>query len=634
MMPRALRSLLRLCAFVVISAAVMTSSLPRSSDPRPPTLYVQPVNGLSNRLRVLTSARALARRCGYRLVVVWEPDVQCNVTLDRLLRVQESVVDGASFVPDATTRRHRDPRAILEMRRRRSVFVQSAFVLRADVAYEHLIAHEFRILEPSPAVLSLVSDLEEMVHGVHEVAVHVRMLTDFERDVPGLDEDTRREFERRVTDHRVRCHWRHFVAPMRHVGVQRRSCTIDSDSEAATAQLARTFPGCRVLPHSCVGRGRRRGACVEHAFAHILFMARAQVLVLSDWSSYSELIRWFAPRHSLAIDGCRPPPPPPPADAAGTTSIVVACRDRATATDVIERALAIGDRATTEVVVVDWGSAPRVAADARGGLLRVVRLQGVEGWNLAQAYNVAIRAATGRYVLKIDCDTRLECLPSPPRPLSFRAGNWETHGSLNGIVHVARSALEAAGGYDERLTRYGWDDSDLFRRLRRLGNGREEIDARCFRHIPHADGLRGVASAVDGLISTQMNRLCVGDRGPWSPASPSSEYRSLYNRPNELLQIWHPAPIQSTSATCDDRLATAIVLARLFSRCNALGCVAAFWRVARQPWIGVREFVTRLAPGHEEDALACVSKWPSFAPPTTVGECNRTLRWFDARLRP
>ena len=96
-------------------------------------------------------------------------------------------------------------------------------------------------------------------------------------------------------------------------------------------------------------------------------------------------------------------------------------------------------------------------------------------WNLARAYNLAARVATGHTLLKVDSDTylnprflRLHSLRLLPR--AFYAGDWtkapdENAWHLNGVLLLRRADFNAVAGYDERMRRYGWDDTDLYHRL-------------------------------------------------------------------------------------------------------------------------------------------------------------------------
>ena len=628
-------TLLTLCYGISVYLTMHTSStitsVPEHGGKRRPTLFVEPLNGLSNRIRAIASARALARASSRQLVIVWKRDVQCNISLTNLIEVEEPIVDSFSMSLDTSLRYYSNARDVVALAdATHDVYIRTPFVLSSDVRYEHLIAREFRAIRPVAHISTMMSAMEQTVNGNHELAVHIRMLSNYSEDVPGATDDLVREFATHTTAFRERCHWRHFLDPLEYIGVSHRTFTIDSDVPEASRRVRSAFPTGIVLDETCVGVERRREHCVEIAFAHILFMARSSILLLSHWSSFSELVQWFAPRHSIAVNGCEYVPQ---MRTWVTKSIVVACRNRDTVYSVIQNALRVTDN-TMEVVVVDWSSNRRIARRHSDPRVRVLRVEDTTQWNIAQAYNVGFRHASGKFILKIDCDTRLSCMPtSSPSRTTFYTGDWRRGGHLNGILYAPRRAIQTVGGYDERLDRYGWDDDDLYNRLQKLaGMTRHELDMTCVHHIPHTNRQRGVAGVIQGLTMTQMNRLCIGG-DLWNASHRASSYRTMFSEPSRLLQVWKPQAIQTTSHACDDRLANSIVLFGLFSECTAPNCKDYFWRISKESWETSREFMMRLVPTHLDVAIACEKKWPAFVRAATVESCASALKYFDAYVR-
>ena len=100
--------------------------------------------------------------------------------------------------------------------------------------------------------------------------------------------------------------------------------------------------------------------------------------------------------------------------------------------------------------------------------------------------------------LKTDADVLLKPDFFPTMPLTeslFYAGeerlarnNNERY--LHGTIFVSAKNFANTYGYDERLTEYGWDDSDLYGRLKELGLAFEVIDFNLCMHQEHTDQLR------------------------------------------------------------------------------------------------------------------------------------------------
>ena len=149
-----------------------------------------------------------------------------------------------------------------------------------------------------------------------------------------------------------------------------------------------------------------------------------------------------------------------------------------------------------EIIVVDWGSdqslIPIINKYQNGKIyLAIVRDQ--KQWVLAPAFNLSARLTTKNKILKIDADVKLHKGFFDEHKLRkglFYAGDWskardqnETH--LNGNLYIYRDDFFKVNGYNEFFKTYGWDDSDLFKRLEDAG-----IERKCFNydtmyHIEH-----------------------------------------------------------------------------------------------------------------------------------------------------
>lgn len=194
-------------------------------------------------------------------------------------------------------------------------------------------------------------------------------------------------------------------------------------------------------------------------------------------------------------------------------SLVAACKDR---TSTLAQALRswIRVRGVDEIVLVDWSSSPAVVDDLPEDLLRsekitLIRVAGQNDWMLSRAYNLAARVASYTRLTKVDCDTYLEPGFLEAHTLkrgSFYAGDWrqlesgisdELH--VNGLLYVYRDEYLAVGGYDERITTYGWDDSDITQRLSKVSTS-ARFDYNKVRHIAHPASLRVVNQRTQSVL--------------------------------------------------------------------------------------------------------------------------------------
>lgn len=224
-------------------------------------------------------------------------------------------------------------------------------------------------------------------------------------------------------------------------------------------------------------------------------------------------------------------------------SVVAACKDR---TAFIQTALPDWLRVLhphhDEVLLVDWASKTpdfvplsevvRASDDPR---LSVVSLTHSSTWVLSRAYNLAFSLARGEWLLKLDCDTAmhhnfLAAHPLPkPEDHSFYRFDWATardrnEQHLNGIFLARTSDIRAIHGYDERITTYGWEDSDLYNRLQKGKTGivpalkALAINIDTVHHMPHDDSLREAGHHLYSgpVLETQINSQAADDVQSWT----------------------------------------------------------------------------------------------------------------------
>ena len=155
-------------------------------------------------------------------------------------------------------------------------------------------------------------------------------------------------------------------------------------------------------------------------------------------------------------------------------SIVTACRNR-------EHNLKLAIKSwlllePEEIIICDWGSTVPINSDILevNGVsvkITVIRVE-ADKWILTWAFNEALSRVNTDFVLKLDCDHVVSkdfLEKNIPAKESFMRGHWRNAEKgqeyINGAFMSCTALLRAVGYYDERITTYGWDDSDLYERL-------------------------------------------------------------------------------------------------------------------------------------------------------------------------
>ncbi|MDP1622346.1 MAG: galactosyltransferase-related protein [Bacteroidales bacterium] len=197
-----------------------------------------------------------------------------------------------------------------------------------------------------------------------------------------------------------------------------------------------------------------------------------------------------------------------------------------------------------EIIIVDWDSNQslvQMVEKYQNGKIFLAVVKDQPKWILSFAYNLAARLTTRNHILKIDADVKI--LPGffdmhVIEPGKFYCGNWrirrndnEMH--LNGITFLHRDDFFKVNGYNEYIKFYGWDDSDLYRRLETAGVKRNDFDLDTLYHIPHGNRtlfqdqrnyLQSIPEEERATFATFVNRHLGNTYGKWSPSRKMMEF--------------------------------------------------------------------------------------------------------------
>jgi len=193
----------------------------------------------------------------------------------------------------------------------------------------------------------------------------------------------------------------------------------------------------------------------------------------------------------------------------------------------------LNNPSVNEVVIVDWSSDEAVIGAINHienkHKIVLIRAEDEPNWILSHAYNLGIKCASKTKILKLDSDIKLNkdfFVNCNLDSKSFFTGRWElarnkNEAHLNGSAFANRSDLLQLKGYDERITSYGWDDTDLYSRLEKLGLFRKSIKPDFLNHIPHDDLMRTKHQKLDEGYKNNLRELIIkhseitASRSPW-----------------------------------------------------------------------------------------------------------------------
>ena len=151
-------------------------------------------------------------------------------------------------------------------------------------------------------------------------------------------------------------------------------------------------------------------------------------------------------------------------------------------------------KSVSEIVVTDYGSdVPIKPSDfASADKLKIVRVEGTDDWRIGHASNIGIDHATNDCICKLDSDIVVESsdwLGGLDLAEAFYRGHFQTS-VPNGETLFLKKHWARVGGYNEWLSGYGFDDTDFYMRLRRLGLRERYIPRSFLKTIEHGLDVR------------------------------------------------------------------------------------------------------------------------------------------------
>lgn len=185
------------------------------------------------------------------------------------------------------------------------------------------------------------------------------------------------------------------------------------------------------------------------------------------------------------------------------TSIVSCCMNR---NDNLAKALRTWVKLPVdEIIIVDWSSNTPVAEtikDIADDRIKVLRVNGEKKWVLTYGFNVGLRFAKYSKVLKFDADIEVSedfLELNNFNQTQFVRGYWksaldeglDSQVYVNGSFGAYKKHLKEIGYYNELITTYGWDDSDIYERLAsQCGLGTKYLNFRSVLHLEQEESTR------------------------------------------------------------------------------------------------------------------------------------------------
>lgn len=219
-----------------------------------------------------------------------------------------------------------------------------------------------------------------------------------------------------------------------------------------------------------------------------------------------------------------------------------------------------------EIIVVDYSSTKPISESDLpqpkfGKKIILVRVNNEKHWILSHAYNLGISFVNYDKLVKIDSDIKLSKDFISSHPLNeneFYRGHWENARNeneihFNGQLICRTTDFCEVNGYNERITTYGYDDTDLYNRIEQTTKSKpKDFDYDKMNHIESNSEVRVENQninvkkrfAISDLFENQQIEQEIADELIWVPFPDTGEDLRLFletqiNRIRCEKNIWN-----------------------------------------------------------------------------------------------
>lgn len=481
-------------------------------------IYLQPINGLGNRLRTIQSLYKLAVHTGRKLKIYWGPGEGFSTeAFDELFSTRGIDYNVIEFITEveffAARKRHlcidafvrqgtdykyyvRDKEKVI------NTLLSKSFCLTTSSCIEFMFnsTQELKDIYSIYKYNCWVSKLQPQKNILEKIQ---KVVSKFDKNTIGLHI---RKGDAAIGPHK------NFYAVSKdelfyeHIRKHNGKVFIATDCKYTQEDLIRTF-GDKIItyedktfiPETITITDEKPNQA--DAVVDMYCLAATQKLYGTNWSTFSVI--------SAELSGIPITKVGTGKDKKEKIGIVTAAMNRESMLKV-SLASWLNCSEVSEIVIVDWCSKNSLTyLEKLDPRVRVIRVENQKYFNLGKAYNLAFNESTCDKILKLDVDYILNPYCNifksgvQLNKKNFITGNWRDAkldnkigflSHLNGFVYLYRDSFFHAGGYS-KFDGYGWDDDDLYNKLEKVGYVRDFIKLSSsgkpyIYHNPHDDSFR------------------------------------------------------------------------------------------------------------------------------------------------
>jgi hypothetical protein len=259
-------------------------------------VYVDAQHGLGNRIRAIGSGAAIAKQSNRELVIVWEPDHHCECRFADLFDyagkvIEKTFTDEARNYMDVYNYMEIEPGSeknrLVVLANERDVYLRAAYTFNHSASHWNAENEFIRSLKPTAEIQAMINDIDLS----KSIAAHIRMEAG-----AGLDNNTYDSVENWTQDGhdqlhfwREKSHYSNFIKRVDQLFAENSELTLFLATDLPeTYKVFEEYYGDKLvyLKREVYDRSKEQ---IKYALADALLLSKAQKLLGSTWSSFSEL---------------------------------------------------------------------------------------------------------------------------------------------------------------------------------------------------------------------------------------------------------------------------------------------------------------------------------------------------------
>jgi hypothetical protein len=259
-------------------------------------VYVDAQHGLGNRIRAIGSGAAIAKQSNRELVIVWEPDHHCECRFADLFDyagkvIEKTFTDEARNYMDVYNYMEIEPGSeknrLVVLANERDVYLRAAYTFNHSASHWDAENEFIRSLKPTADIQAMINDIDLS----SSIAAHIRMEAG-----AGLDNNTYDSVENWTQDGhdqlhfwREKSHYSNFIKRVDQLFAENNELTLFLATDLPeTYKVFEEYYGDKLvyLKREVYDRSKEQ---IKYALADALLLSKAQKLLGSTWSSFSEL---------------------------------------------------------------------------------------------------------------------------------------------------------------------------------------------------------------------------------------------------------------------------------------------------------------------------------------------------------